>query len=146
MICSFQLIGFVYSFFFHHCKKKTEHSKQTVKTMREHYWQISFKLFNSIVITFCFYSSKFIFNSKLCMHLMRHIFEEVVVSQWSSFQFVLYEVQFFLSCLAKVDMLTYRKIPKISPSKYKPPNLVTQKTFRFPGACTCTWKLPSNTK
>ena len=25
---------------------------------------------------------------------------------------------------------TYRKIPKISPSKYKPPKLVTQKTLR----------------
>ena len=24
----------------------------------------------------------------------------------------------------------YRKIPKISPSKYKPPKFVTQKTFR----------------
>ena len=24
----------------------------------------------------------------------------------------------------------YRKIPKISPSKYKPPNFVTQKTLR----------------
>ena len=44
----------------------------------------------------------------------------------------------------------YRKIPKIGPSMYKPPKLVTQKAFRKitpsnispPGACT--WKLPSN--
>ena len=41
----------------------------------------------------------------------------------------------------------YRKIPKISPSKYKPPKPVTQKTLRLipppnissPGACT--WKI-----
>ena len=26
--------------------------------------------------------------------------------------------------------VSYRKIPKISPSKYKPPKLVTQKTLR----------------
>ena len=27
-------------------------------------------------------------------------------------------------------LVTYRKIPKINPSKYKPPKLVTQKTLR----------------
>ena len=37
---------------------------------------------------------------------------------------------------AWVDFVTvvvksYRKIPKISPSKYKPPKLVTQKTLRY---------------
>ena len=42
---------------------------------------------------------------------------------------------------------SYRKIPKISPSKYKPPKPVTQKPVRLmappnispPGACT--WKI-----
>ena len=29
-----------------------------------------------------------------------------------------------------LSLLMYRKIPEISPSKYKPPNLVTQKTLR----------------
>ena len=41
----------------------------------------------------------------------------------------------------------YRKIPKISPSMYKPPKLVTQKDpplnspskYKLPGACT--WKI-----
>ena len=28
------------------------------------------------------------------------------------------------------NYIIYRKIPKISPSKYKPPNFVTQKTLR----------------
>ena len=28
------------------------------------------------------------------------------------------------------DKFHYRKIPKLSPSKYKPPKLVTQKTLR----------------
>ena len=30
----------------------------------------------------------------------------------------------------KSHQVTYRKIPKISPSMYKPPKLVTQNTFR----------------
>ena len=30
----------------------------------------------------------------------------------------------------QVDFVHYRKIPKISPSKYKPPKIVTQKTLR----------------
>ena len=29
----------------------------------------------------------------------------------------------------QLEKTTYRKIPKISPSKYKPPKLVTQKTL-----------------
>ena len=32
--------------------------------------------------------------------------------------------------LTKHSVLVYRKIPKISPSKYKPPKIVTQKTLR----------------
>ena len=38
-----------------------------------------------------------------------------------------------VSCVAIVHLkmsCNYRKIPKISPSKYKPPKFVTQKTFR----------------
>ena len=48
--------------------------------------------------------------------------------------------------------MKYRKIPKISPSKYKPPKRVTQKILRQtappnmspPGACT--WKITVNYK
>ena len=50
-------------------------------------------------------------------------------------------------------LYTYRKIPKISPSMYKPPKIVTQKTLReiappniSPPRGACTWNLPSNTK
>ena len=60
--------------------------------------QISFKLYSFIVIIVCFYSYKLIIRSTFCMNLMWYIFEGVVVSQWSSFHFFLYEVQFLLSC------------------------------------------------
>ena len=36
----------------------------------------------------------------------------------------------------------YRKIPKISPSKYKPPKPVTQKPFvKSPLQMSCAWKI-----
>ena len=40
----------------------------------------------------------------------------------------------------------YRKIPKISPSKYTPPKPVTQKTLREIAPPNILGKLPSNTK
>ena len=36
----------------------------------------------------------------------------------------------FTQTLFHLPISKYRKIPKISPSKYKPPKLVTQKTLR----------------
>ena len=49
----------------------------------------------------------------------------------------------------KVNKLEYLKIPKVSPSIYKPPKLVTQKTLheiappnkRPPRGGACTWKI-----
>ena len=70
----------------------------SVRIMREHS-QISFKHYSFIVIIVCFYSYKLLIRSTFCMNLMWYIFEEIVVSQWSSFHFVFwYEVQFLLSC------------------------------------------------
>ena len=70
----------------------------SVRIMREHS-QISFKHYSFIVIIVCFYSYKLLIRSTFCMNLMWYIFEEIVVSQWSSFHFVFwYEVQLLLSC------------------------------------------------
>ena len=39
-------------------------------------------------------------------------------------------LQLILEISATYILVSYRKIPKISPSKYKPPKIVTQKTLR----------------
>ena len=71
----------------------------SVRIMREHS-QISFKHYSFIVIIVCFYSYKLLIRCPFCMNInMSYIFEGVVVSLWSSFDFVfLYEVEFLLSC------------------------------------------------
>ena len=49
--------------------------------------------------------------------------------------------------LDTIEVFVYRKIPKISPSRYKPPKPVTQKTLPLnrPSKCkpprACTWKI-----
>ena len=90
----------------HMCRMCSFQFWSSVRIMREHS-QISFKHYSFIVIIVCFYSYKL-----LCMNLMWYIFEEIVVSQWSSFHFVfLYEVEFLLSFWLRLhvevsDMLT----------------------------------------